>query len=202
VDQSIFIFVRRDEGEYLTYLYGNVLPLGSGQIELKAAMASGNVEWQSLEKWREIKEQGENTSEIKRAKEWVAARLSQGTEATLAYAKKKLYVPDQLRDIRIIFGGGGHCEYPYKAAVMKPFSGQLFHHAIKPDVIGLPLPRDLDLKQDETRWMSRLSVAYGLSFEKSELADFTYPKDVSTPQHDQIWPQRKNITDAPSKDQC
>lgn len=202
VDQSVFIFIRQDEGEYLTYLHGSVLPLGSGQIEHIAAMASGNVEWQSLEKWREIKEQGRAVPELRKAKEWIAGRLSQGTEATLAFAKKKLYLTDQLRDIRVIFGGGGHYEYPYKAAVMIPFSGQLFHHPIVPDVVGLPIPRDLQLGDSETRWMPRLSVAYGLSFEKGQLTGFTYPKDVSTPDAEELWPRFKNIPEAPSKDQC
>lgn len=202
VDQSLFIFVKRDDGDYLTYLHGNVLPLGSGQIEHKAAIMNGNVEPQSLEKWREIKEQGGTTPELRKAKEWIAGRLSQGTEATLAFAKKKLYMPDQLRDLRVIFGGGGHCEYPYKAAVMKPFSGQLFRQPIAPDVVGLPIPRDLQLGDSETRWMSRLSVAYGLSFEKSQLTGFTYPRDVATPKAEELWPQVKKIIDAPSKDQC
>ncbi len=51
---------------------------------------------------------------------------------------------DQLNNIRLIFGGGGHSDYPYRTAVMTPFSGQLFRKTIQPDVVGLPLPRDLD----------------------------------------------------------
>jgi len=50
--------------------------------------------------------------------------------------------------------------------------------------------------------MRRLSVAYGLSYEKSELANFTYPKDVSTPRPEEIWQPRKHIPDALSKDEC
>ncbi len=202
VDQSIFIFMRRSKGEYLTYLHGSVLPLGSSLIEQKAAINSGKMNWQSLETWREIKEQGGTAPELRKAREWIAQRLSQGTEATLAFARQKLFDKDQINDTRVIFGGGGHCEYPYKAAVMKPFSGQLFRKSIAPDVVGLPLPLDLGLKDSETRWMRRLSVAYGLSFEKSELAGFTYPKDVTTPKPEEIWQQRKKIPDPPSKDQC
>ena len=202
VDQGIFIFMRRNEGEYLTYLHGTVLPLGSSQIEHKAAMNSGKMDWQSLEKWREIKEQGGPAPELRKAREWIAERLTRGTEATLAFAKNKLFVKDQLNDTRVIFGGGGHCEYPYKVAVMNPFSGQLFRQSISPDVVSLPPPRDLEIKDSETRWMRRLSVAYGLSFEKSELAGFTYPKDVATPKPEEIWQPRKKIPDPPSKDQC
>lgn len=124
VDQSVFIFSRQDRGEYLTYLHGSVLPLGSSQIEHRAAIASGKADWQSLEVWREKKEQEGTEPGLRKAREWIAGQLSQGTEATLAFAKQKLYVKDQLNDIRVTFGGGGHCEYPYKTAAMRPFSGQ------------------------------------------------------------------------------
>ena len=204
VDQSAFIFMHRneDQSEHLTYLHGNVLPLGSSQIEQKAASMSGSADWSFLEKWREKKEQGDNDRELMHAREWIAESLGAGTQATLAFTKQKLYVKDQLTEIKVIFGGGGHCEHPYKTAVMKTFSGQLFRRAITPDVVGLPVPRDLELNGSETRWMRRLSVAYGLSFEKSVLAGFTYPKDVDNPTPDQIWPRRKNIPAAPSKDDC
>jgi len=204
VDQSVFIFMHRneDQSEHLTYLHGSVFPLGSSQIEQKAASISGSADWTSLEKWREKKEQGDSDRELMLAREWVAQSLRTGTQATLAFTKQKLYVKDQMNDIKVIFGGGGHCEHPYKTAVMNPFTGQLFRASITPDVVGLPVPRDLELNGSETRWMRRLSVAYGLSFEKSELAGFTYPKDVDNPTPDQIWPRRKEIPDAASKDVC
>ncbi|OHE19438.1 MAG: hypothetical protein A2X95_02020 [Syntrophobacterales bacterium GWF2_56_9] len=208
VDQSVFIFMRRNDNqsEHLTYLHGGIFPLGSSQIEHKAASMSGSVDRVSLERWREKKEKGDSDRELMYAREWIAEGLKAGTQATLAFTKKKLFVKDQLNDIKVIFGGGGHCEHPYKTAVMYPFtgqfSGQLFRQSIMPDVVGLPVPRDLELNDSETRWMRRLSVAYGLSFEKSDLAGFTYPKDVDNPTPDQIWPRRKEIPAAPSKDVC
>lgn len=204
VDQGVFIFSRRNETEHLIYLHGSILPLGSSYIEHRAAISSGRTDRQSLEIWRERKEQGGTEHELNIARSWIAERLYQGTESTIAFARAKLYGIDEINRIRLIFGGGGHCEHPYKSAVMRPFSGQLFpvNKKIIPDVVGLPPPRDLELKDSETRWMGRLSVAYGLSFEKDDLAGFTYPKDVSTPTPDQIWPRRKIIHDAPSKDQC
>lgn len=202
VDQAVFIFSKKDQGEHLTYLYGNVLLLGSSHIEFRAAGKCGKRDCHSLESWRARKENGGSESELREAREWVAAGLSQGTEATIAFAKQKLYVRDQLNEIRLIFGGGGHCDHPYKSAVLRPFSGSLFRHSITPDVVGLPVPRDLELRDSEVRWMRRLSVAYGLSFEKSELVNFTYPKDVSIPKPEEIWSQRKYIRDAPTKDEC
>jgi hypothetical protein len=202
VDQSIFIFTRQDKGEHLLYLTGRVLPLGSSHIERLAAQSCGKMDSQSLEFWRERKERGEADKELREAQGWIAKELNRGTETTLALAKQKLFVPDQLTRIRVIFGGGGHCEHPYKTGVMCPFSGQLFRNCINPNVVGLPIPRDLELKNQENRWMRRLSVAYGLSFEKSELAPFTYPKDVSIPTPEQIWQPRGRAYHAPTMDEC
>jgi len=200
VDQSVFIFSRRDHGEHLTYLHGCVLPLGSSQIERRAAASSGRADLQSLEVWREKKEQGGQESELRAARDWITGQLSGGTESTLAHAKRKLFVRDQLNDIRVIFGGGGHCGHPYMIGTMRPFSGQLFRNEIRPDVIGLPIPRDLELKDSEIRWMRRLYVAYGLSFEKSQLTGFTYPADVRDPEPQEIWAPRRQIPDMPEND--
>lgn len=202
VDQSIFIFAREEGNEKLIYLHGSVLPLGSSHIEQKAADISGTTDHQSLESWRKRKEQGGEEPELRRAREWIDGQLGQKTESTIAYAREKLYVKDQIGEIRVIFGGGGHCDYPYKTAALRPFSGHLFRKAVNPDVIGLPIPRDLELKESEYRWMNRLNVAYGLSFVKSELAGFIYPNDVPIPQPADIWQPRKKLPDPISKDVC
>ncbi|MBS3919955.1 MAG: hypothetical protein KG012_13830 [Deltaproteobacteria bacterium] len=136
------------------------------------------------------------------ARNAIHEELMRGTEQTLARAKQKLIVKSQLDQIRVIFGGGGHCEYPYKVAVMRPFSGGLFRRAISPDVLGMPVPSDLELEAGQARWMRRLSVAYGLSFERSELATFTYPVELETPRPEEIWRPRRIIQDAPTKDEC
>jgi hypothetical protein len=202
VDQSIFIFLRRDGTEHLTYLHGSVIPLGSSLIERHAASVAGSAGWEALEIWREKKESGGTEAPLSQARHWVHEELSRATEQTLAKAKQKLFVNSQLDQIRLIFGGGGHCEYPYKAAVMRPFSGALFRQAISPDTLGMPVPYDLELETGQTRWMRRLSVAYGLSFEKSELATFTYPVDIEGPGPEQIWKPFRKIPGAPGKDEC
>ncbi len=202
VDQSIFIFIRQDYREHLSYLAGRVLPLGSSIIERFAAEKCGKTDCMTLENWRERKERGEETPELIEARSRIYNQLERGSEGTLALAKRKLYVPEQLNDIRVIFGGGGHCDYPYKKAVMVPFSGQLFRKAFCPDVIGLPVPKDMELNDHETKWMRRLNVAYGLSFERSELAPFTYPNEMSDPKPEEIWRSRRIIPDAPTQDMC
>jgi len=202
VDQSVFIFLRDDHGEHLTYLHGSVIPLGSSLIEWRAALASGKMDWLSLETWRQKKESGENHPLLIEAKNRIHEELMRRTEETLARAKRKLIVKEQLNEIRIIFGGGGHCEHPYKTAVMRPFSGGLFRREISPDVLGMPVPRDLEIEAGQTKWMCRLSVAYGLSFERSELSTFTYPIEVETPKPEDIWRPRRRIQDAPGKEEC
>jgi len=200
VDQSVFIFAREDYTEHLNYLAGRILPLGSSRIEQRIAEKCGKGDCTSLEQWREKKERGEDHLELKEAHNWIYSELNRATTATLAITKKKLFVKQQLNDIRVIFGGGGHCDYPYKTAVMHPFSGPLFLENPQPDVIGMPVPIDLELKDHETKWMRRLNVAYGLSFEKSELAPFTFPPD--DPKPEDIWQPQKQTAHAPSKDEC
>jgi len=58
IDQSIFIFRRPDKTETLTYLCGRVLPLGSGQIELLAAEATGQTNRIQLEDLRKKERAG------------------------------------------------------------------------------------------------------------------------------------------------
>ena len=124
------------------------------------------------------------------------------TERTLALAKRKLLVEEQMDDIRLIFSGGGHCDYPYRDGVLKPFSGRLFQTRLSPDIIGMPTPKDLELKESEARWIKRLSVAYGLSFEKSELVPFILPDKVATPAPSEIWRRKVKELTAPTKDEC
>jgi len=155
IDQSIFIFVRQDYRELLTYLVGRVLPLGSSKIEEQVTRKLGNKDWLTLEQWRKRKERGENSEELLEARHWIFGKLVRETERTLALAKRKLLVEEQMDDIRLIFSGGGHCDYPYRDGVLKPFSGCLFQTPLSPDIIGMPTPKDLQLKESETRWIKR-----------------------------------------------
>jgi hypothetical protein len=66
----------------------------------------------------------------------------------------------------------------------------------------MPFPKDLELEPEHAGWIRRLSVAYGLSFEKSELSPFTYPGNVPTPSPKEIWRPRRRIQDAPGQDEC
>lgn len=205
VDQSTFIFIRKpDYTDHLTYLYAKVLPLGSSQIEFLASKLKGENDLKTLEVYRMKKERGENDIELRQAKNEIATQLIKETIATLAGTKRKLENPRQMRDIKLLFGGGGHCEFPYERAIKRePFSCNLFHPPINPRIIGLPIPTDLDFgnidEETKHKWMKRLYVAYGLSFWRGDLTSFSFPSDTEPATPRQII---RDIPEAPGKEQC
>ena len=175
--------------------------LGLALLNVTQLWSPGNRtgrHWKSGEGGRKVEDA---EAPLSQARHQIYEGLMRATEQTLAKAKHKLIVENQLDQIRLIFGGGGHCEYPYKAAVMHSFSGTLFRQAISPDTLGMPVPYDLELETGQTRWMRRLSVAYGLSFEKSELSTFSYPVEMESPTAEEIWKPFRKIPGAPGKDE-
>ena len=203
VDQSVFIFLRDGDGERLAYLHGSVLPLGSSNIERYAAeVVSPQYDWQQLEQLRVEKERGGLSVPLETARKKLFKELDRGTTATIALARRKLYNKDQIRSTSVIFGGGGHCVNPYKLGVMTPFSGSLFSPSIVPDMVGVPDPADLDLSPLHKGWLPRLSVAYGLSFVKSELSRFIYPIDINDPTPEEIWSPVSSAAEAATKELC
>lgn len=208
VDQSVFLFGRPNGKDHLTYLHAGVFPLGSSHLEILAAAEEGDESWESLERWRQLKERGEDLGPLNSARRKIGNRLSNGTFQTISCSKQKLRRRQQMDKLRVIFGGGGHCECPYREAVIKQFDGNLF----RADEIrkrrrdgesfdlGMPLPRDLNLDDNRRRWMDRLTVAYGLSFEQGQLSTFTLPKEVRIPSEEEIWRPIRPTLQAPSKD--
>lgn len=205
VDQSTFIFIRKpDYTDHLTYLYAKVLPLGSSQIEFIATKLNGENDLKTLEVYRMKKERGDNDIILNQAKNEIATKLVKETISTLAGTKRKLEIPRQMRDIKLLFGGGGHCEYPYERAITgMPFSCNLFHRPINPKIIGLPIPTDLVFgnldEERKNKWMKRLYVAYGLSFWRGDLASFSFPSETEPAIPRQII---RYIPEAPGKEQC
>lgn len=211
VDQSVFLFLRPDGNDLLTYLHASVLPVGSSKLEHLAAQRNGGLSWENLEHWRKTKESGEDTAELREARNEIREMLSEGSESTICLAKKKLIVPTQLNRMRIIFGGGGHCEVPYRQAVINQFDGNFFRadriaaRRANQDSfeLGMPIPsrEEFPLASNQHRWMRRLTVAYGLSFEKGELASFTLPQNVAFPKEEEVWKPKSRRLSAPSKDE-
>jgi hypothetical protein len=212
VDQSLFFFVLKDGTEHLTYLHASVLPLGSSQIEHRAARTAGSEEWTELERWRQRKESGMADQAITRAKQEISEELKQETLKTICLAKAKLISPQQINDLRVIFGGGGHTNFPYATAVLDQFDSAYFRQEeikarrMQGDTLhlGMPLPArdELDVEESSRGWMNRLSVAFGLSYLPSELATFTVPDQVETPDPKRVWRPKSMQDAAVSKDDC
>lgn len=209
VDQSVFLFARPYGEDQLTYLHAEVFPLGSYFIERHAAGSEGDESWENLERWRAEKERGGDNGHMRSARIWVAKQLAQGTERTICQAKQKLRSKAQINGLRVIFGGGGHCRNPYGEAVLEQFNGSLFlYEKIQQRrgsegslEIGMPMPADIELPDGvENRWINRLTVAYGLSFEKGQLARFKLPSEMRVPPPEDVWRPIQEYR-APTKDE-
>lgn len=206
VDQSLFIFHEVDDVEHLTYLYAEVFPLGSSRLEWIAAENDGDTSWKNLERWRQRKEANDDSDHLNDARESVGDVLGGKTRRTIASASKKLRRLQQINDLRVIFGGGGYCENPYGSAVMEQFDSNIFgkddiqRRRAKDDLFEIRMhkPDDLILEANQQLWMDRLSVAYGLSFERESLVKYTLPSDIETPER--IVRQRR-VTPAATKDE-
>lgn len=210
VDQSVFLFSRSDGKDRLTYLAARVLPLGSSHIEIRAASKSKKAGWQDLEQWRELKESGRLNRTLMTVKLEMRTELSEESSMTIGQAKLKLINPQQINQLTMIFGGGGHCHIPYQMALMEQFENYYFtpvkidqrRRGNEPFDIGMPSPLDLELPRGGKRWLDRLTVAYGLSFEQGQLADFKLPRQVPYPSPEEIWRPRRALVSTVSKDDC
>ncbi|MBP7777869.1 MAG: hypothetical protein KA371_12120 [Acidobacteria bacterium] len=202
VDQSVFIYHRNGNGaDTLVYLDAAVLPLGSSEIETRAAAVSGKGAAAVIDELRRKKELGKSDPQLDRVKKALGGELAVHTKRTLLRAKKKLYRRDQLDRTRVIFGGGGHTENPYSRGTLAAFKSEIFANSLVPDTLGMPQPTDLELPSAGQGWMRRLSVAYGLSFERHELVPFTYPSDVDAPKAEDVWRPHRRRGHAPTKDE-
>lgn len=201
VDQSVFIYVPGgEEGDLLTYLNASVLPLGSSQIEQIACRVAGGGDQESLELWRKLKEKGEESAELIAARAEVGERLKKESYATLFTARRKLESKPQFADIRIIFGGGGHCTNPYRECVLEAFDNNYLHgqRHVTPDVVGMPIPGDLAPQEKVEQWMRRLWVAYGLSFLPYDYPAHKYPCEMPFAKPEKV----RDLPQGISKEMC
>jgi hypothetical protein len=201
VDQSIFIFSRRNGDERLIYLGAQVLPLGSALLELAAA-ARMKIDGKKPHSLRKIKESGSSHPFLDRARDEFTSALETETIRLLATVKlSKLSGSRQLSEIELIFGGGGHVENPYERGVRQSFLARIFNEPIRPRAIGLPHASDLELPPGITGELAtrRLSVAYGLSFPRYEILPFILPDAVKPAER--VW-QKGEIPNAVTKDDC
>ena len=211
VDQSLFIYSRRDGENRITFLHAAVFPLGSSYIERHALVQAGEEFGpKNLEKWRRLKEAGEDKEPLFIARHKVGEELESKTMQTITQAKLKLPVKSQMNKLKIIFGGGGLCRIPYEKYVLKQFDSHIFpkeeikERKLNGDLspIGMPMPTDLSSEEIKQHWMKRLNVAYGLAFYKSDLTRYKLPSEVETPKPEKIFRTQAKMLSAPSKDDC
>lgn len=198
---KILYFPKRSEGEidrlvvkyansgqpYLQYLAATVSPLGSSHIERRAAELSRNGSNEPLprdyEKWRLLKESGDKHPELIEAKSGIFRELESETNGCRQAAARKFRNIRSAKPLRLVFGGGGHCENPYEHAVRSSFKNEINEKlaqafGVSPEVVGVPPPPDLKIERSKSSWLRRLTVAYGLSYPKASLTNFTYPNDL------------------------
>jgi len=107
---------------------------------------------------------------------------------------KALQKINNLNSVKLIFGGGGNTPVPYQESVKYAF------HSVQntklPEILTPPKPADLEA---EDHWMPRLSVAYGLSYNRFDLHKIILPHDIKPLEltHSKIY-HRQII----SKDEC
>ncbi len=200
VDQSVFILFRpKGADAQLTYLSAKVLMLGSSQIELRAANLDGGVDFEKLERWRRLKEQGKKSEVLARAGIDIGQALKNASWNTLGLARRKLTSKRQFEDLRLLFGGGGHLRNPYERYVLDVFDEVNLHGSpFKPQVVNLPVPNDLEPSQSVGLWMNRLWIAYGLSFYPGDYPNHQYPSE--TPDAVPVEPRR--LPDAVRQEDC
>jgi hypothetical protein len=100
----------------------------------------------------------------------IKADLSSKTNLNFKKSLKKI---PTISNISLIFGGGGHTSIPYEQGVKYAFYST--DNKKLPSSLELPRPYDLDA---EDHWMPRLSVAYGLSFNRFDLHKTFLPTDI------------------------
>ena len=180
VDQSVFTYAGREDRQ-LNYFSAGVFPRGSSQIEITACGETINEN--CLEYWRKEKEQGKNSPILNHAKMIIGEALKTDTEKTLRDTLACLPFGEGIsprstleKNIKFIFSGGGHTEFPYQNAVVSAYKNFL-QTGQDPIVTSIAKPDDMDVPKGCEHWLNRLYVAYGLSFLHFELAENTFPSE-------------------------
>jgi len=214
VDASVFLWPSEDPAKPLTYLAADVFRLGSSQVELRA---TGSAAAKLKEAFRLHKEgeaaqsevQIDLEKELSIIAEIIRGELVEALPKTLNTARLKLerpgHPPIQWNQIRVLLGGGGCVSSLYTDAVHDSFG--VWH--LDPPTLDLPMPDGdlewpLEIKDHENRvaFFRRISVAYGLSFDRGELDGHRYPDEIQEhPTKSEDVPSEPRPS-APSKDEC
>ena len=179
VDISFFSFVRHAGIPGLHNFSGIVEHCGSSQIERIAAKTLGRPsDLTLLARLRSIKEGNGSTrptaaerEALQFAREEIGERLKRAVHISICEMQDKLVHWQQIHDTQMIFVGGGAGCSPYETAVFAKWDELGKAHKGK---VGIPTP-DLELATQHWHWFSRLTVAFGLSFDSTARPPLTVP---------------------------
>lgn len=211
VDVSIFIYYPHESNDRpFSYPSAGVIPLGSSQIEMRVARnlngdGAGTVaELQEIV--RRIKEGHDKhnetiTREIRAAQSEIEDEMYHEVAPILGTGRTQIHA-NQWGSLKMLIGGGGAETPLYRKAVDRWFD-QFSHFT--PELRPIPLPTDLQWPTDvpearRGRLFRRLSVAYGLSFDRANLEDHRFPRDIPPlPVKDGA---TSEVRRAPTKEDC
>ena len=203
VDLSVFIYWPHESNEKpLSYLAAQVLPLGSSQIELRAAEGTKHTVAQlraAKETAHERSVAWELRDRLDSARASLELEIVQQSETVLRRSRELLR-RTQFREMQILLGGGGLCQRPYVDGLKCALRNAGIIH---PPTLPLPQPGDREFiwprGLDRETAFRRLSVAYGLSFLHATLDPHRYPTEMKPLPPEDDYDDRRYR--APTKDE-
>lgn len=194
----LFSHLKKSKKENNNFLTANVFSYGSSIIENKCFERWPNV---SIRRWKDIKENQlsqkhiNNRNIIDVINLLVDDLIKIFKNISLLQLQDHLYDNESInsldsmrRNIYIIFGGGGNTYLPYQLSVIRSLTSFL---GLPKDylekkangwadrIIQLAPPEDLILdRKKKNKWMSRLYVAYGISFIYEDLPQYKLPHQL------------------------
>lgn len=205
-----FFRILEDEGDEapLRYYHAAVLDAGSSRLELLTVSRAPSIPLLEALAFKEGRFRSPSpalVSAFAAAQKLIHDEVGRGVGDGVAVTESKLH-PERrrqlelMKDVRLIFSGGGFVENPYeKASRFFQQARQWLHSA---PVDKLADPADLDWSAiGETIPFRRISVAYGLSFPRYALENHRFPSQVGPNRvgHSRETPEPPT---APTKDDC
>ncbi len=192
VDASAFIYhPTAEDGRTLSYYSAAVIPLGSSQIELRAAGRFAARVTDNIRRCKEGLEHNANidfdtADEVRGVCTDLREELEAAIAKTAALARQRLQPagqrigrPQQWQTLKLLIGGGGSALPMYSEAAQNCFA--VWH--MTPALAQLPLPSDEEMEwpagvTDRRAVFRRISVAYGLSFDFPSLSQHRFPDEI------------------------
>lgn len=194
IDASVFRYFR-DGNKAERVLYANDISrtLGAAQLEIRAS----RISLSSPNKLKEIKENYQSFSKLDREKnateieslKSASEEIKEEAFNTLkkvfieAYREKEPNI-EKWKDLKLILGGGGSKIECYEDAALKAFTIQDYIYkdfpqiAREPKITDLPKPDDFQMLGLPETGFHRFAVAYGLTYDISQLPKVIFAKDV------------------------